>query len=160
MEKGNPSALPASTTMYSSGRFNPGLRNKLDAVMFNGFLKAAGFEIFGTLEFAKGRNNTETDERKASQFAIEGLYRFGNMENLYLGARYNTVKAELQNSGSIVYDKDVEVNRFAVAAGWFITKNILLKGEIVNQKYRDFPSADFRNGGEFKGYVIEATIGF
>ena len=155
MEKGVPGSLPASTAVAFSGRFNPGFRNKLTTGMINGFLKVSGFELFGTLESAKGRNSTETSNRKASQYAIEGLYRFGSAEKVYIGARYNAVKARLQN-----YTSDVTVNRFAVAAGWFLTKNILLKGEIVNQKYLDFPTTDYRNGGQFKGYVIEAAVGF
>ena len=41
-----------------------------------------------------------------------------------------------------------------------MTKNILMKGEYVIHRYEDFPTADYRNGGEFKGYVIEAVVGF
>jgi hypothetical protein len=55
---------------------------------------------------------------------------------------------------------DVKVNRIAGAAGWFLTKNVLLKAELVQQKYLDFPATDFRAGGKFKGYVIEAVVGF
>ncbi len=65
------------------------------------------------------------------------------------------LKAELTG----INDK-VTVNRIAVAGRWFITKNILLKGELVNQKYYDFPSSDYRNGGKFYGYVIQAAAGF
>ena len=55
---------------------------------------------------------------------------------------------------------DVKVNRMALAGGYFVTNNILMKGEYVVQKYIDFPETDFRNGGKFNGYVIEAVIGF
>lgn len=123
--------------------------------MLNGFLKAGGFEVFGTYESAKGRTKTETADRKATQFAIDGLYRFGKNENLYVGARYNTVTARLQG-----YTADVSINRTAFAAGWFLTNSVLLKAEIVNQQYKDFPNTDFRNGGKFNGYVIEAVVGF
>jgi hypothetical protein len=54
----------------------------------------------------------------------------------------------------------VNIQRYALAGGWFLTKNILLKGELVNQKYKNFPAADYRNGGKFNGYVIEAVVGF
>ncbi len=149
------STLPASTAVAFSGRFNPGFSKKVDALMLNGFIKVAGFEAFGTYETAKGRTKTETDNRKASQYAIEGLYRIGKEEKVFLGLRYNSVKARLAG-----FTSDVTVNRFAAGAGWFLTKNVLLKGEIVNQKYVDFPAADYRNGGKFKGYVIEAVVGF
>jgi hypothetical protein len=36
----------------------------------------------------------------------------------------------------------------------------LLKGEYVKQQYKDLPTADYRNGGEFSGYVIQAVVGF
>jgi hypothetical protein len=47
-----------------------------------------------------------------------------------------------------------------LGAGWFLTKNILLKGEVMNQDYKGFPVTDIRNKGNFKGYVIEAVVGF
>jgi hypothetical protein len=36
----------------------------------------------------------------------------------------------------------------------------MLKGEYVIQTYKDFPNTDYRSGGKFKGYVIEASVGF
>ena len=155
MEKGAPGALPASTAVAFSGRFNPGFSKKVNATMINGFVKAYGFEMFGTYEYTKGRTKTETIDRSASQFAIEGVYRFGKEENLFVGARYNTVTARLAG-----FVADVKVNRTAFAAGWFLTRNVLLKAEIVNQKYIDFPSTDYRSLGKFSGYVIEAVVGF
>ncbi len=160
MEKGVPGSLPASTAVAFSGRFNPGFSKKVDAMMLNAFLKAGGFELFGTYESAKGRTKTETTARKASQFAVDALYRVGKTENLFAGVRYNTAKARLANTTAVTYTDDVTVNRFAIAAGWYVTKNILLKGEIVNQKYLDFPTADYRSGGKFNGFVIEASVGF
>lgn len=127
----------------------------MDALQLNGFLKLAGLELFGTYEAAKGRTKSETSERKVFQTAADVLYRFGKTEKLYVGLRYNTVNAELAGMAN-----DVSINRVAVAGGWFLTKNILLKGEIVDQKYNDFPTTDHRNGGKIKGYVIEAVVGF
>ncbi|MFY7652692.1 MAG: hypothetical protein ACOVQE_08300, partial [Chitinophagaceae bacterium] len=155
MERGIPGALPASTTMYTSGRFNPGFGKQLTAVMFNGFVKAGGFEFFGTYETAKGRAKTEVAKRSASQYAVDGIYRFGKEENVYLGVRYNGVTARLNGMTS-----DVKVNRLAIAGGWFITKNTLLKMEYVSQQYKNFLVSDFRNGGKFNGLVVEAVVGF
>lgn len=143
-----------AATNYTSGRFNPGFTKKIDAFQFNGFVKTYGLELFGTYEIAKGRTNTETDTRDASQFAIEGVYRFGLAENVFIGARYNTVKAELAGVAD-----DVTINRTSLAAGWFLTKNILLKAEYTNQKYKDFIDP-VRKGGKFDGYVIQAVVGF
>lgn len=148
-------AILASTSIAFSGRLNPGFSKKVNAIMFNGFLKAGGLELFGIFETAKGRSKTETKERNASQLAGELVYRFGKNENLYAGARYNSVKAEL-----VGLNNNVKVNRVAIAAGFFVTKNILMKGEYVVQKYKDFITADYRNGARFSGYVIEAVVGF
>jgi hypothetical protein len=155
MEKGAPGALPAYTAAAFSGRFNPGFSKKISATMINAFVKVYGFEFFGTYEASKGRTKTETADRKATQLAAEGVYRFGKDENLFIGARYNTVTARLAG-----YTNDVKVDRTAFAAGWFMTKNVLLKAEIVNQKYVDFVNTDYRAGGKFNGYVIEAIVGF
>ena len=157
VERDATGAVKAYTAMYSSGRFNPGFTKKITAVMLNGFAKVYGVEVFGTYETAKGRSKTETAERTAKQLAIEGLYRFGANENFYAGVRYNKVDAELMFSGA---KRDVSIERRTIGAGWFVTKNVLMKAEYVNQRYHDFPSADFRSGGKFKGYVIEAVVGF
>ena len=42
---------------------------------------------------------------------------------------------------------NVKVDRLALAAGFFVTKNMLMKGEYVIQNYKDFPVTDYRNGG-------------
>ena len=148
-------ALPASTSLYTSGRLNPGFSKKITAMMLNGFAKVGGLEVFGTYENAKGRTKTETTDRRMNQMAGEVLYRLGKAENLYVGARYNTVTAKLAG-----FANDVKVNRTSLAGGWFVTKNVLMKAEYVIQNYKDFPLADFRSGGKFKGYVIEAVVGF
>ena len=45
-------------------------------------------------------------------------------------------------------------------AGWFMTTNILTKVTYTNQKYLDYPANNIKNGGKFKGMMIEAVIGF
>jgi hypothetical protein len=111
--------------------------------------------LFGTYENAKGRSKTETDNRRMYQYAGDLVYRFGWPENLFAGVRYNKVTGQLAG-----FTEDVKVDRFAAAGGWFITKNVLLKGEYVIQKYRSFPAADYRSTGKFNGYVVEAVVGF
>lgn len=147
--------LPASTSIPWSGRVNPAFSKKIDAVMLNGFLKVGGLEVFGTYEHANGRTNKEVNERNLDQLAGDVVYRFGKTENLYVGLRGNTVRLALPGMTS-----NVSVNRVAAAAGWFLTRNILLKGEVVNQDYVDFPTTDYRAGGNFHGYVVEAVVGF
>jgi hypothetical protein len=159
-------AAQASTSIPWSGRINPGFSKKVNGFMLNGFLKAQGLELFGTYEHAQGRTNRETQDRKLNQLAGEAVYRFGKAENLFVGARYNTVKVGLQ--GAL---QDVTINRTSLAVGWFVTKNVLMKGEYVIQHYNNFEKAfpsvanpglstDYRAGGKFHGYVIEAVVGF
>jgi len=120
--------------------------------MLNGFLKVGGIELFGTYEIAQGRTKTEKTNRQATQLAGDVVYRFGANENLFIGARYNAVTAQLAGMNN----NDVKVNRAALAGGWFVTKNVLLKSEYVIH----FPATDYRSGGKFSGYVIEAVVGF
>ena len=161
LNSANPSSTSgAGTPLAFSGRFNPGFGKKVNTVMFNGFLKVKGFELFGTYETASGRTAKETDNRKMNQFAVDAVYRFGKTESFFIGAKYNTASARLANTATITYNDDVKVDRIAGAAGWFLTKNVLLKGEYVVQKYNDFPTQDYRAGGKFNGYVIEAVVGF
>lgn len=148
------SSSDTKATLYS-GRLNPGFSDKVQSMMGNVFVKYDGLEFFGTYESAKGRGRTEASERKISQFAGDVLYRFGSTENFYVGARYNQAKAELLG----LTDK-VTIDRMAAAAGWNITPNMLVKAEYVIQKYKDFPTTDIRNGGEFKGFMIEASVAF
>ncbi|MBB1283769.1 hypothetical protein HRH25_05220 [Flavisolibacter sp. BT320] len=171
--------VKAGTSMYSSGRFNPGFSKKITAVMLNSLIKVGGLEFFGTYETAKGRSKSELNDRNMTQVAGEVIYRFGKNENFYLGGRYNTVKADMLktavNASTVAAYRDwntfeeVNIDRTAFAAGWFLTRNVLLKAEIVNQKYKGFENlrnaagvanTDFRSGGKFNGYVIEAVVGF
>lgn len=139
-----------------SGRLNPGFSEEVNTVMGNLFLKYKGLEFFGTAEEAKGRAITEVNERKATQYAADLIYRFPQgKENFWVGFRYNTVTALLQG-----FTSNITVNREAGSIGWFITKNIMAKAEYVNQDYQGYPSANILNGGNFHGAVLEASIGF
>ena len=151
---------------FASGRLNPGFSKTVKALQLNGFVKVKGMEVFGTYEQAQGRSKNEVDERKARQYAIDAVYRFGQKENVFVGARYNKVRARLADipatatTPAVSYDHDVNIDRMAFGAGWFLTKNILLKGEYVTQDYKDFLTQDFRNNARFNGYVIQAVVGF
>ena len=54
----------------------------------------------------------------------------------------------------------VGADRTQLGAGWFLTPNMLLKAEWVTQKYRDFPTTDIRNGGKFRGWMLEGVVAF
>ncbi len=147
--------LDGANDNFRSGRYNPNLRNKITAVMVNPFIKYKGLEFFGTIETANGKALSETDTRTVNQFAGEVIYRFGDTENFYIGGRYNKVSAEDNNA---VNDK-INITRLQLSAGWFMTKNILLKAEYVDQKYNDFSVGTFEDG-KFNGLIVEAVISF
>ncbi|MBD0825201.1 hypothetical protein [Aestuariibaculum marinum] len=139
---------------FRSGRFDPGFRNKITAVMINPFVKYQGLEFFGTIEMTNGRALAEADRRNTNQYAGELIYRFGQNENFYVGGRYNLVDAELASG------EDVEIDRFNISAGWFMTKNILLKAEYVNQTYDGYATDSILGEGKFNGAMLEAVISF
>ncbi|MBJ7882899.1 hypothetical protein [Gelidibacter salicanalis] len=144
----------ASGDNFRSGRYDPGFKNQITAVMINPFIKYKGLEFFGTIERTSGKSNAELEDRKANQFSGELIYRFGNNENFYIGSRYNTVDSE-DASGD-----DVEISRFQIAGGWFMTKNILMKVEYVNQKYDGYKATSSFADGKFNGLMAEAVISF
>lgn len=167
---------------FTSGRINPNFKDNVTAIMINPFVKYKGFEVFGTYELMKGNSQVENGEiqstdplqprlskledRSFNQVAIDGLYRFAS-DKMYVGARYNVVEGDLalgqvttQPAISQGVRDNVKVERTAIAAGWFITPNILMKAEYVKQNYLGFPAADLRNNGTFDGFVVEGIIGF
>ncbi len=141
-------------TNFRSGQIIPDFKNQLTSFMINPFVKYKGLEFFGTYENASGRNFTETDRRTYNQYVGELLYRFGKNENLYIGGRYNEV------DGKLITGEKINVKRYNIGGGWFMTKNILTKVEYVNQKYSGYPTGSILDGGKFNGYVIEAAISF
>ena len=171
-----------------SGRFNPNFKDNVTAVMINPFIKFGGIEFFGTYEISKGQNAVENGEiqyaagvgdgtqfaklkdRQFNQFAVDLLYRFGTREQFYAGAKYNKVKGTqvfgqstaTSTAGGIKQGTraDVSIDRVSLGGGWFVTRNILVKGEYVMQKYKDFPTGDILQGGKFNGFVVQGSIGF
>jgi hypothetical protein len=138
-----------------SGGIRPGMNSKITAMQLNPFVKLGGIEFFGIIEQAKGKAATEAKDRTWNQYAGVLTYRFGADERFFGAARYNTAKGELTG-----IENKVSADRYNVGGGWFITPNVMAKAEWVNQKYNDFPVADIRNGGKFKGFMVEGVVSF
>jgi hypothetical protein len=146
----------AESSQFTSGAINPGFSDAITAFMINPFIKYRGLELFGMYESARGRAAPDnTPEREVTQLMAEGLYRFGHGEKFYVGGRWNTLTGDL---GTVAPDADVM--RTNIGAGWFVTPSLLLKFELVNQTYDGFIATDIRNGGRFKGFMIEAVTAF
>lgn len=146
--------LATSSANSSSGLITPGFTNELTAIMINPFVKYKGLEFFGMVEKVSGKTKAEVDERDFTQLGAELIYRFGKNENLYVAGRYNNVTGETAAS------EDIDVTRFNIGGGWFMTKNILVKFEYVNQKYDGYAKTNILNEGKFSGFVAEAVIAF
>lgn len=133
---------------HTTGRWGPGFTDKDNSLMVNLFSKFKGFEVFGTFEYQKGTSLGGSD-LEFSQYAFEGLYRFGKQEQFYGGVRYNLVQNQADQS----------INRVQIGAGWFILKSVLLKLEYVDQNYTEFIS-DYGADAGFDGLMIEAVVSF
>ena len=170
------------------GRVNPNFKDNVTAIMINPFVKLEGLELFGTYEVSKGQNAVENGEiqytassgdattftklqdRTFTQLAADVLYRFGTHEKFYVGAKYNTLSGAqvfgqsttATTFGGINQGKraDITVDRIAIAAGWFVTRNVLVKGEYVSQRYKDYPDGDLLQNGQFTGFVLQGSIAF
>lgn len=166
-----------------SGRINPGFKDNVTSFMVNPFVKFKGLEFFGTYEVSSGNSQVENgeiqntnstqdefsklDRRQFNQYEGDLLYRFGKGEKFYLGAKYNRLEGTLAFGQSTTPTNinqgtrgDVTVNRTSVAAGWFITRNILFKAEYVKQAYKGYPEEHILSGGKFDGLVVQGIIGF
>lgn len=136
------------TKNHTSGSWSPGFTSEANAYMLNLFSGYKGFEFFGTYETMSGTSLSGTPVA-LSQWAAEGIYRFGNDSQFYGGLRYN--RAWNKN--------DQSITRFQAAAGWQMIDNILLKLEYVKQDYNDFITLYGADAG-FNGVMVEAAISF
>jgi hypothetical protein len=143
-----------------SGAINPGFSDEMTGMMINPFVKFRGFEFFGLYETASGRSAAETVERDVTHTMWDLVYRIGPTEKFYVGARLNNFNGDLGITGAgptLQDNSDVKVERMQIGGGWFLTPNLLLKAEYVNQDYTGFARRDIRSGGNFKGFMLEAV---
>jgi hypothetical protein len=54
----------------------------------------------------------------------------------------------------------VGADRWQIGGGWFVLPGLLAKAEYVDQKFLGYPAANVRNGGRFKGFMLEGVVGF
>jgi hypothetical protein len=142
------------SAQFTSGLINPGFKNRVTAMQVNPFVVFRGFEVFGVIERAKGKASTEAVERTWSHYAVDTVYRFAG-DKFFVGARYNRAEGELANIAG-----DLGARRWQAGAGWFVTPGLLVKAEYVTQKYFGYPSSNIKNGGLFKGLMLEGVVAF
>ncbi|HJR61694.1 MAG TPA: hypothetical protein VJ813_19970 [Vicinamibacterales bacterium] len=142
------------SAQFTSGNINPGFRNEVTAFQINPFVKFGGLELFGVIERSEGKTSAEAVRREFNQQAVDVVYRALG-DNVYVGARYNRVKGRLAN-----FANDVEADRWQLGGGIFLTSGILMKAEYVNQEFKGYPALNIRNGGKFKGMILEGVVAF
>lgn len=129
----------------STGRWDAGTgQTKMFSYMANLYVKYQGLELFGIYENETGIRKGA--EQHFTQTAVQAIYHLGSF---YVGTRYNNVS---DNEGSTV-------SRVNLGGGWFMTDNVLVKLDYVNQKYNG-PAHGRIDGGKFNGLVVEAAISF
>jgi len=144
-----------------SGRARVNFGSETTAFMINPFVKIGGLELFGTIESISGEAPTLSDG-SATQYAGEAIYRFAN-DDLFVGARYNTMTADLDLSAfnePANWVTDTSIDRWQVSAGWFMTENILVKAEYMTQSYNDYAAGTPQEGAEFDGLMLEGVVSF
>lgn len=149
-----------ATDDFRTGRVNPSMINEVNAIMINPFVKFQGLEFFGTFETVSGKISGEAQTRTWTQLHAELLYRFGSREQFYAGGKFNSVEGGQPNFNPTVDPNQVDVSRYAFGAGWYMTPNVLLKAEYVNQDYNGYGNSSLLHEGNFNGAMLEATIGF
>mgnify|MGYP000935100305 CR=1 FL=1 len=132
-----------------------------DIILESGFLSKNGDKLPWGVVFSQSAPIADPTgktalDRKFNQIAADVLYRFGAKENVYLGARYNMVKGNMITSSTT----EQSISRIAIAGGWFVTDNVMIKAEYVTQSYKDYPVKNIFSEGKFDGVVFEAAVGF
>lgn len=140
---------------FRSGNFVPGFY-KYQSFQLNSLVTFKGLEFFGVYEVARGDKSETITDGTYTQIGAELIYRFGKRDQFYVGGRYNVVSGQ-----DSAFASTKSVDRINAGAGWFLTNEVLMKVEYVNQNY----SGDGWVGtkyeeGNFKGFVLEAVIGF
>ena len=133
------------------GRYNPRFPYQT-AFQINPFVKFQGLEFFGVFENV---SNGDDAGGGFTQLGAEVIYRLGEMENIFVGGRFNSISGEQADGASTR-----EISRLNIGAGWFLTNNVVAKFEYVTQTYDSGFDGSSLQGAEFDGWVIEAVIGF
>ena len=147
-----------------SGRIQSNFGDQVTAFMLNPFVRIGGLELFGVVESVSGNGPGLNEDGDLSHYGGEVLYRFAD-DDFYVGTRFSTVEGTLNHAGrgqAPIWTHSNSADRWQVAAGWYMTDNMLAKLEYVSQTYEGFPadSAPARHGAEFSGVMVEAVVSF
>lgn len=144
----------AAAASFTNGRVSPNFTEEISALQINPFVQFGPVELFGVIEKAKGRAANETEMREATQYAADAVVRLLD-DRVYVAGRYNTVEGQLVNRTT-----EQQVDRQVASIGWFVSPNVLLKGEYVTQKYDGWAQTSILSGGRFSGVVLQGVVSF
>lgn len=150
-----------------AGRFTPGFKNNT-SYQINPFIQYKGLEFFGIYENSKGSKAEGNEKGSFTQLGTELLYRFGEQGQFYVAGRYNSVYGNADFASGSTKPNEQKIDRTNIGAGWFMTKNILMKLEYVKQSYNSAAAEWSPNawtpatlsGAEMNGIVLEAVISY
>lgn len=102
-----------------------------------------------------------TPAEEWNYYAADAVYHFS--PSLYGAVRYSGAQANVLNGN----DSDGNVNRIQVGGGFWLSRNLLLKVEYVQQKYDGFANGEVVNNNiqawknpQFSGVISEVSFSF
>ncbi len=141
-----------------AGQIKPSIKKDVSAYVFNLLIQYKSLEIFANYEVANdkdsdGTTTTNPKEEEWMQYFGDIVYNF--TDQFYAAARYNVAEHKKENSVST----NKKVERTQLGLGYKITDTILMKGEYVTQKYKNYTSGTYQNA-KFDGWSLEASVSF
>ena len=144
------------TAQKDSGLINPGFKNKVTAMQVNPFVKFRGPGSVRRHRAGQGQGLDRDDRaRRGSSTRWTRSTASWPNEKLFVGVRYNRRRARWPASPAT---SAPTAGRSAAAGS--SRPNVLMKAEYVNQKYFGYPATNIKNGGQFKGMMLEGVVAF
>ena len=145
--------FPQAGEKFSAAQFDLTFDSALPVKVYGHYGVTQDTDINGSAE--------GTPEEKWTYYAADVKYEL--TPALYAAARYSTAKTSQFNGA----DANGQVARIQVGGGFWLTKNLLMKMEYVQQKYTGFAPGQVVNNGiqawrdpEFSGVISEVSFTF
>lgn len=145
--------FPQAGKKFSAAQFDVTFKNDRPLELYAHYGRTQDLDLNGSLPGAP--------EEKWAYYAGDVVWRFNKF--LYAAARYSAADAE--SIGGVL--SDGKVNRYQAGGGLWLTRNLLMKVEYVDQKYSGFGDGVMVNNNiqawrdpSFKGVITEVSFSF
>ncbi len=145
--------FPQAGEKFSAAQFDVTFDNGSPIKVYGHYGRTQDLDINGSAPGAP--------EEKWAYYAADATYNF--TPSLYGALRYSGAQANILNGN----DSDGKVNRIQVGGGFWLSKNLLLKVEYVQQKYQGFANGEVVNNNiqawknpQFSGVISEVSFSF